>query len=804
MKKLLFFTFVIMVAMGAGKSFAYTVPENDTNVKFLYVTGPDGDPLRGAEDHTITLHIDIPENEQDSVKIGIFDPDTGGDADGRTDESNPWNTDTEITLSGQGGEIYNKKFSDDSNYNNRFYYFESLSNTDGKKVGSSYRFTLDITAVSGDDANLFKVSVSPASAKVSSPNITFRLAEREGENMHFYPLIPAGVDQITVLNYDLDHDGGTASIHDPGNNQDYAVEDSSSGKWHDTTINLDSAKRRYLDYKIIKGTQYWAHAGIQIKDKNGNQIPIYFRKQDMGGCNEFTFDATSSFDPDNQALTYQWDFGDGTTSDQAVVTHQYMDGGEYNVILSVQDSSGLHCDTAVTSQMVTVNTPPICDFNGPDKACTDQAVTFDASGTTDNEQSQLSYEWNFGDGTSGSGPQVTKTYEQGGRYSVSLTVNDNANTSCSTSGCGTTIAINSKPIANAGDDVELCLQHNQEYNVSFDGSRSVDEDNDKLTYRWDFGDGTSSDGASATHFYQNSGEYIATLYIDDQTGTACSSSSDSRLITLNKAPKAIAVSDTNVCQGTPVNFDGSGSIGEEGEVLQYSWDFGDGTTGSGINVTHDYAQGGNYKAVLTVDDMQGTNCSTSIEKVFVTVNARPTAILDAVKVACTGDQISFDTAGTNDPDGDALNYTWDFGDGTSGSGSNPTHSYNKGGNYMVQLEVDDKKGTICSSDMTNINVRINTPPVADAGPNHVCCLQTVSEFDGSQSYDADGDNLTYTWDFGDGATGDGPQVTHVYSTIGKYLVTLNVNDNSGTRCDSATDSFTAVVNATPTSIIQVR
>jgi PKD repeat protein len=106
--------------------------------------------------------------------------------------------------------------------------------------------------------------------------------------------------------------------------------------------------------------------------------------------------------------------------------------------------------------------------------------------------------------------------------------------------------------------------------------------------------------------------------------------------------------------------------------------------------------------------------------------------------------------------------------------------------------------------VTNINVRINTPPVADAGPNHVCCLETVSEFDGSQSYDADGDNLTYTWDFGDGATGDGAKVTHVYKTIGKYLVTLTVNDNSGTSCDTATDSFTAVVNATPTSIIKVR
>ena len=352
--------------------------------------------------------------------------------------------------------------------------------------------------------------------------------------------------------------------------------------------------------------------------------------QGLGGCNEFTFDATSSFDPDNQALTYVWDFGDGTISLEPIVTHRYTSGGEYNVTLSVQDSSGLHCDTAVSSQVVTVNTPPIADFTGPNTACANQTVTFDASGTIDNEQSQITYQWDFGDGTSGEGAQVTKVFEQGGRYNVLLSVNDNANTSCSTVSIGKVIFINRTPIANAGDDVDTCLQHNQDYNVSFNGSRSVDEDNDSLTYRWDFGDGTSGEGANVTHLYQSKGEYVATLFVDDESGTACSSSSDEVYVKLNKAP------------------------------------------------------------------------------------------------------------------------------------------------------------------------------VADAGPNHVCCLDTVSEFDGSQSYDADGDSLTYTWDFGDGVTGDGAKVTHVYTTIGKYLVTLTVNNNSGTTCDTATDSFTAVVNATPTSIIKVR
>ncbi len=807
MRILLVFAFIVAsVTVGVERSFAYTIPENDSKIEYLYVTGPEGDPLTGAEDHKQVLHIDVPENEQDEVVIGIFDPDTSGNVDARSSGGNPWNTNTEITVSGGEGKIHRKVFKG-GKYDNKFYYFDPLTVTDGEKVGSFYRFTLVLTATTGDDANLFKVDVSPNSAKVSSPNITFRLLPEEGSKMHFYPLIPADTKQIIVENYDLDHDGGVSSLHDPGTDENFEINDSESGQWHDTVVTFSSevhTNERFLDYIITKGTQYEAHAGLRITDADGNPIPIYFRKQDMGGCNEFTFDATSSFDPDNQALTYRWDFGDGNISEEPIVTHRYESGGEYNVILSVQDTSGLDCDTAVSSQVVTVNTPPVADLTGPNTACTNQEVTFDASGSTDNEQSQITYQWDFGDGTSAEGAQVTKAFEKGGKYNVLLTVNDNANTTCSTDSIGKVIIINTRPVANAGDDIDLCLQYNQDYNVSFNGSGSVDEDGDLLTYRWDFGDGSGDNGANVTHLYQNRGEYVATLFVDDESGTACSSSSDTVNVKLNKAPVAVAGNDVKVCQGTPVTFDGSGSISEEGEELQYEWDFGDGTTSSGVNVTHTYEKGGNYEAVLTVNDMQNTNCSTSMDSVIVTVNSKPTAVLNAVSIACTGDEISFDASGTNDPDGDDLTYTWDFGDGTSGQGANVTHAYNKGGNYSVSLTVDDNKETLCSGDLAGTNVRINTPPVADAGPNLVCCLDVVTGFDGSKSFDADGDNLTYTWDFGDGTTGEGVQVTHVYTTIGNFVVTLTVNDNSGTSCDTATDSFDAVVNAKPTSIIKIR
>ncbi len=111
MKILLFFTFMAVAAITAIDSVsAYTIPENNSKIEYLYVTGPEGDPLRGAEDHRQVLHIDVPEGEQGEVKIGIFDPDTGGKVDARPSSDNPWNTKTEITVSGGNGEIYNEVF----------------------------------------------------------------------------------------------------------------------------------------------------------------------------------------------------------------------------------------------------------------------------------------------------------------------------------------------------------------------------------------------------------------------------------------------------------------------------------------------------------------------------------------------------------------------------------------------------------------------------------------------------------------------------------------------------------------------
>ena len=148
-------------------------------------------------------------------------------------------------------------------------------------------------------------------------------------------------------------------------------------------------------------------------------------------CDKFTFDATASYDPNNEKLSYLWDFGDGTTSTEPVVTHVYDKAGQYTVTLTVKDTSGLPCDTGVKTQVINVNKTPVPSFIGPESVCSGDTVTFDASATTDDNTENLTYAWDFGDGTTGEGKVVSKTYEKGGTYNVRLTANDNAGTPCS-------------------------------------------------------------------------------------------------------------------------------------------------------------------------------------------------------------------------------------------------------------------------------------------------------------------------------------------------------------------------------------
>ena len=802
-------------------SFAYQVPYDNSNVKYFYVFGKNGDPLMGKEDSKLELVIDVPENEPNDVVISVYDPDTGGKVDWMK-PGNEWDTRCEFALYGKKL-LAKQEFGAEPEYNQNYYQFGPYSKTEGEKIGGFYRFRLVVSGLSGDDENLFKVKISPDSAEAFSENITFRLLPRQGDKMYFYPQVPGPVQRIAVHNYDLDINGGFSTLSVTEISKKFSINDSESGEWRKTDVPISTDTMGRLVYVITKKTQRYANAGLKITDSKGNILPIYFRKGSPPvaeakpqpvpkraprpelKCNKFTFDATSSYDIDKQELSFLWNFGDGQTSAEPVVTHIYDKGGEYNVTLTVKDSSGLPCDTDAVTQKVYVNTPPVAAFDAPQKTCVDSSVRFDAGNTRDDTPDTLTYMWNFGDGSRGEGKTATHTYDKGGMYDVTLMVDDNAGTACSVDSIQKSLRVNSAPVADAGKDVDMCLRSlDEDYTVYFDGSGSRDRDGDSLTYMWDFGDGSTDRGEKVTHVYEKSGDYRAKLTVDDGSGLPCSASSDTADISLNKAPVAVAGDDIKACTGDKINFNGGSSRTESGESLSYLWDFGDGETATGQKVSHKYSSGGKYTVMLTVDDGKGTACSTSVDMLYVDVNARPSVSLKNVEDVCIGTKVHFN-ASASDPDGDSLDYSWNFGDGSKETGSSrASHIYEKGGIYTVRVAVDDGRDSPCSGSSDAVKVRVNTPPIAGMTIVKACCVDMEQKFFADKSNDPDGDKLSYSWDFGDGNTATGANVSHAYSVPGTYKVVLVVDDGSGTECSTGLESEYLEVNAKPVAIIKVR
>lgn len=152
--------------------------------------------------------------------------------------------------------------------------------------------------------------------------------------------------------------------------------------------------------------------------------------------------------------------------------------------------------------------------------------------------------------------------------------------------------------------------------VSFDASGSSDPNDDALTYTWDFGDGSSATGATASHTYTEQDTYIAQVTVSDgELSDVASVTISAGIIIVNDPPIAdISASTTSGNAPLAVTFDASGSSDPNGDALTYSWDFGDGTTGSGVSVSHTFDSEGDYDVVLTVSDGEYSDDAT------VTVN----------------------------------------------------------------------------------------------------------------------------------------------------------------------------------------
>jgi PKD repeat protein len=395
------------------------------------------------------------------------------------------------------------------------------------------------------------------------------------------------------------------------------------------------------------------------------------------------FTDTSTGNP----TSWSWNFGDGATSSAQNPSHAYSSGGTYTVTLQV--SNGTY--TKSTSKSITVLAPITVDFTfSPSTPAVNQDVVFanQTSGSVD------SYLWNFGDGSTSTAKDPTHKFTSAGSFTVTLTA---TNARGSKTKSKTLVVSQSLSASFAYSPSSPYAGQTVQFTDTSTGSPT--------SWQWDFGDGSSSTLQNPSHAYSNSGTYTVTLKVTNSTDSKTASNT----ITIKPAVQAdFTFSPTNPNVGATVQFTDKST----GNITSWSWKFGDGATSTQQNPAHAYSVAGSYNVTLTVSDGTTSNSMTQT----ITVKANIVADFTySPSSPVVGQEVQF----LDNSQGSPTSWSWDFGDGTSSTVKNPTHTYSQAGTFSVKLTVSDgvnSNTTTKSVSVTSSSTRViaaASPALAD-------------------------------------------------------------------------------------------
>ena len=472
-------------------------------------------------------------------------------------------------------------------------------------------------------------------------------------------------------------------------------------------------------------------------------------------------------------------FGLGTNASITSLTINWPSG-----TVQTLTSLGINQRVLITEDGVIGNNPPVASFTS---TVADLMVDVDASASTD-DGSIVSYDWDFGDGNTGTGVTASHTYAVDGTYTISLTVTDDEGATGSTSDMVTVSAAGNNP------PVASFISTTTDLMVDVDASASTD-DGSIASYDWDFGDGNMGTGVTASHTYAVDGTYTITLTVTDDEGATGMTTSD------------VTVSDGGT-GGTGAFVESAGLLSMEAENAQtmierdgHSW----------ISVTDQAGFSGASAMKADPDDNTRVrnNPETSSPELVFEADFTTTGTyyvwhrLWGSDVRGNKTYAGLNGVSIDDPLAATEFSTWTWVNVTTGGTSGTVEITSAGiqeinvwmgedGVYFDKVVLSTDANFVPSGDGPAESPRdgngdpVNQNPVADIA---VTAGGTEFEFtfDGSGSTD-DGSIVSYDWDFGDGNADTGSSVSHTYADYGTYTVTLTVTDDMG-----ATGSDTELV-----------
>ena len=300
------------------------------------------------------------------------------------------------------------------------------------------------------------------------------------------------------------------------------------------------------------------------------------------------------------------------------------------------------------------------------------------------------------------------------------------------------------------------------------------------TWKWDLGNGTISFLQNPSASYFSPGQYAVKLVV--KNGANADSIIKMQYITVAAKPLVeFTASVTNGCYPLPVQFTDQ-STAESGTISNWQWDFGDGVASTDQNPSHTYTAAGNYNVTLRVTNSSG--CLTTISKTqYIQIGSGVNAAFsNSVPNKCSAPiSINFQNLSTGTG---TLTYQWLFGDGTSSSLANPSHTYISAGSYTVQLIVINANG--CTDTITKANnVTVGNVIPSFTANDNVCVKELLNITNTSTPV-----AKSVLWDFGDGTISTATKPVKRYNLPGTYQIKMLAN--FGTCSDSAFKTITVL------------
>ena len=552
-------------------------------------------------------------------------------------------------------------------------------------------------------------------------------------------------------------------------------------------------------YHVVKQSGLWSPAGVAAKN-------FQFTIPDSAEKVVIVFAGAYGGDPDmyvsrNKAV--DMDSADCKPFSAAKLAEycEFAQGGTFNIMI---DPFAEYWDGQLHVYYETkddANQPPFANTTPTYQAMLDHEVHFKGDSSTDVDGSIVSYQWDFGNGDSSTAINPIYIYNQLGQYQASLTVTDDMGISSTTN---TQVDIT---LYNPNDAV-LCDGCSRVY-LAEEIGLSAAKGSEPRTYKFSVPTAASlvvieivagSSGDPDLHVSQNKAVSIESFTCRPWEGPGALEScqfneggifnvmidpfdaysevtfkayydirDDADHSMPNELPIAQAGTSYTGFTGNALMLSSAGSFDQDGQIVSYLWNLGDGSTSDLENPEHNYAQAGQYNISLTVTDNDGA-----------TAMATATVIINP--------------AGDMDGDGDVDRNDMRALSMAIRRGEQLDLAFDINGDGVVNSRDVRAMRSICSYERCSSIAPPPEPPTAMATSNsNVEQFETIA-FSSAGSNDNYGRIVSYAWDFGDGATSSQANPSHEYQQVGSYNVILTVTDNDGM---TATDTIALNVNYGP-------